>query len=236
MVLGMSPTVLSLLAYLGASIGASFAVLQVHRTITTRTTQGLSTLSFVAMSLNTGCWLAYGIVHRIPQQLLSNTPWFVMVLILGWFFARDGRLPLTLGLGIPPLLLALGLVANSLSNGVMAPLALALTLLTCVPQLLVSLRSTTHAGVSRTAWIASTLAGACWLLYGVGSTDVPVILAAGPSLVLNALNVWALTRRASAAHTPALPSLRDDHCDLSHTVSTGHVQGGRPSIPAQSWV
>ena len=199
-------TIIDVIAYLSASISGIFGLLQIERTVRTRTTEGVSKLSWAAMGTNAGFWIAYGLRTDSPQQLVGNVPWLVMTLVVGWFLAKDHRLSRSVGLGWPVSMLLLGVAVMSVNTVVLGPLSIGRGLLVTIPQLRAAQRSEHAVGVSGWAWAASSTAGIGWIVYGLASNDVPVIIAGIPGFALNtAVTVVAMMRhRRAVASAPQL--------------------------------
>lgn len=153
-------------------------MLQTVRTLRAGTTAGVSRLSWMVMGANSGFWLCYGVKTHSVQQIIGNAPWLVMVLIVGHYLAEEHRVSRVLGAAWPVLMLLAGTTAMMVSEMLMAPIGVVFNVLIGVPQLREIKRAGSAAGVSVWAWLAVSLGSACWLVYGIGMADVPVILAA----------------------------------------------------------
>lgn len=194
-------TYISLLGWVAASIGASFAFFQIRHTLKTRTTAGMSRLSWSAMSFSTGMWLAYGLVGGFPQQIAANTPWILMEVLLGVYFTRERRLPRLLAPLYPVFCLLPGVLLNVYVSWLLAPLAIFMRLAIAVPQFRSSSKSAHREGVSLASWVASCVSGVCWTVYGIGIHAPAVWLTSILGLVLSVLNVLALSGRTHRLFT-----------------------------------
>jgi uncharacterized protein with PQ loop repeat len=198
--------VFELLGYLGAVIGAGFAVLQTRKTLRAGTVEGVSKLSWVAMTLSAALWLNYGVQIRSLPQVFANLPWFPMVWVLGWGFSREEVIRRSTAILAPMLALTLTWVMLAAEPNAITWLGLLFGQLIGIPQLLATYRSTDPEGVSGAAWAAGAVGSLCWVLHGIGTGKPPVAITAAVSLLVGAANAVLLRHKIRKAPSSLQPT------------------------------
>jgi MtN3 and saliva related transmembrane protein len=171
--------------YVGALIGVSFALVQLRHTLRTRSVKGVSKLAWAVQSCDTALWLSYGLVTASVQQILGNSVWLALALVTAWLFVQSRELPMFLGVGIPLVSLVVALPLLWQHPDWCGPIGLCLAMSQAPAQLVRSVRADDLTGVSAVAWLIGCFSGLCWVVFGVGTHDVPVVTTAVPRLVLS---------------------------------------------------
>jgi uncharacterized protein with PQ loop repeat len=196
---------LLLVGFTGGAIGAFYGVAQSMRTIKTRSTAGVSRLSWLISATASGLWMVYGALERSGPQILANTPWFVSCALIGYFMARESVLPKFIGYLLPWGMLVVGLVLLTAERSALAIIGPAFGVGMTVPQMVAARRATSVEGVSAPAWVTSVLSGVLWVIYGVGSNDIPITVSSATATTLNVF-VLALVLQAQRRTRLGVPA------------------------------
>jgi len=189
--------------YVGAVIGAGFALLQGRRTLRTDSVEGISVFAWVATACNSALWLNYGLAERSLAQIAANAPWLPMLLILGRALSRHGKIPRYVARFLPPALVVAGYPLVNGQPGIVLVLGVLLGQMTTLVQLVATLQSPSAKGVSLGAWSAITVGSANWVVHGLGTGKTPITVTAALGLIGNIANVAALLvkkRRSVVLH------------------------------------
>jgi uncharacterized protein with PQ loop repeat len=184
--------------YVGALIGVTFALVQLRHTLRTRSVEGVSKLAWVLQCGDTSLWLSYGLVTLSVQQILGNSVWLVLAFVTAWFFVKARELTPVIGAGVPLVSLAVALPMLWQHPGWCGPIGLCLAMSQAPAQLVRSVRADDLTGVSSAAWLIGCVSGTCWVVFGIGTGDVPVITTAVPRLLLSvAITAVVIVRKRS---------------------------------------
>lgn len=185
--------------YLGAALGVAMVVPQIVRTVRDRTVPGVSALSWALTALACTSWLLYGVrtgeLPQIPGNILLVSGSVVVALLVPSSVGVAAR---TAGLVGPALLI--GVLAALAPTPVIGALAIAMALVSSVPQTVRSLRrrAASASAVSLLTWSLRVASQACWLGYALVLHDATVAVSA-TFVLSNALIVLG----AEAARRPA---------------------------------
>ncbi len=175
----------ALLAFFAAMIGTTFAVAQIARTLRTGSVEGVSPLSWAAMTANAGLWTVYGVTTGSVQQILANGPWVFATVVLGSYLAGSRGLPASVGALAGLLGLPLGFVVNQIGDTGVTVLGVLLILGVGLPQIAVLRRSAGAEGVSLLGWSLASVSAACWLVHGLLEARPAVYLCSILGLAVN---------------------------------------------------
>lgn len=178
-------SVSALLAFFAATIGVTFAAAQITRTLRTGSVEGISVLSWAAMTANAGLWTVYGVRTGSVQQILANEPWVLATVVLGSGLAVSRGLPAPVGALAGLLGLPLGFVVNQIGDAGVTVLGALLTLGVGVPQVAVLRHSIGAEGVSLPGWSLASVSAACWLAHGLLEARPAVYLCSALGLAVN---------------------------------------------------
>ena len=197
------------LAAVGASLGVVMVVPQVVRIVRHPHLGGVSPVSWSLTALGCAVWLTYGLrtwtVPQIPGNVLLVEGAVLVVLLVP---SEVGRARRALNLGVA----ALGLLAVALALPArdVGYLAFGVGLCSSWPQVAESVatwRAGRRSGVSVPTWVLKAGSQVCWLGYGIGAHDVPVLVSSGVALSTSVLLVGLETTAARRAASVALASL-----------------------------
>jgi uncharacterized protein with PQ loop repeat len=192
---------LNLLVIAATVLGSCMAFPQARRIARTQRLDGVSaTWIGVSLAINSW-WLVYafaaGVWALIPVSVVS----LVLYGVMTWFFLRTvGRQALRgfavgiFGLGMIPLPFLI--VGGWELAGIAVGLSYGVQLL---PAVVASLRTVVLTGVSSVTWIIALVEAALWFVYGVGVSDIALVLAGGVGVVMASV---ILTRLAMTGHRP----------------------------------
>jgi MtN3 and saliva related transmembrane protein len=184
--------------YAGAFIGIAFALVQLRHTVRTRSVKGVSKLAWALQCCDTALWLSYGLVTSSAQQVLGNSVWLVLAFVTAWFFVKSRELKPVTGAGVPLVSLAVALPLLYQNPGWCGPIGLCFAMSQAPAQLVRSVRADDLSGVSSTAWLFGCFSGLCWVVFGIGTHDVPVITTAVPRVALSvAITAVVVVRKRS---------------------------------------
>ncbi len=183
----LSKVLLTCIGFTGAAFGAFYGIAQGYRTFKTRSTAGVSILSWLMSASASSLWLTYGILQGSAPQVLANTPWFVSCVIIGIFMALERAVPPAIGCTLPFAMLGPGLWLLTVERNALAVIGPAFSVGMTLPQIVAARRAKSVEGVSAPAWISSVLSGILWIVYGVGTSDLPVALSSATATTLNIL-------------------------------------------------
>lgn len=171
--------------YIAALMGAATACMQVAHSLRTRSVAGVSFAWWAASWVDTMLWLSYGVVTKSGQQIVGNVPWALMGVVTAVLFVRSGRYPWQVPAVIAFVsgVLAAGLVSWwPMAVGVVG---LVFALAQAPAQLRTAVRSDDISGVSVPSWVLRCVTGLCWLTFGLGTGDSPVVVTSTARLLLN---------------------------------------------------
>lgn len=197
------------LAAVGATLGVVMVVPQVVRIVRHPHLGGVSPVSWSLTALGCSVWLTYGLrtwtVPQIPGNLLLVAGAVLVVLLVPSEVGR-GRRALNLGAA------ALGLLAVALALPArdVGYLAFCVGLCSSWPQVAESVatwRSGRRSGVSVPTWLLKAGSQVCWLGYGLGAHDVPVLVSSSVALSTSVLLVGLETTAARRAAAAALAAV-----------------------------
>jgi uncharacterized protein with PQ loop repeat len=189
--------------YVGALIGVTFAVIQLRHTLRTRSVEGVSKLAWALQSCDTAVWLSYGFVTWSVQQVVGNAVWLLLALVTAWFFVRSRELSVLIGAGVPLVAFASAGLLLWYNPAFCGPIGLVLAMTQAPAQLVRSIRASDLSGVSSPAWVVGCFSGLCWVVFGAGTDDLPVLMTAAPRLLLSvAITAVIIVRKRSMQHTP----------------------------------
>ncbi len=193
---------LQCIGFTGGAIGAFYGVAQSYRTVKARSTAGVSRLSWLMGATASGLWLVYGLLERSGPQVLANTPWFVSCVVIGVFMARERVVPRAVGYALPCAMLVAGFALLTLAHNALVVIGPAFGFGVTVPQMAAARRAESVEGVSAPAWVTSVLSGVLWVVYGIGSKDLPVTVSSATATTLNVLVIVTLlqAQRRTAQH------------------------------------
>jgi uncharacterized protein with PQ loop repeat len=180
--------------YIAALLGAATAFTQIAHSLRTRSVAGVSFAWWVASWVDTVLWLSYGVVTKSGQQIVGNVPWALMGVVTAVLFVRSGRYPwhVPVVIALTSGVLAAGLVSWwPMAVGVVG---LVFALAQAPAQLRAALMSDDLSGVSVPSWVLRCVTGLCWLTFGVGTGDTPVVVTSAARLLLNVAVVVVLVQ------------------------------------------
>lgn len=198
---------------LGGAFGLTIAIPQTIRILRTKTHVGVSTSSWLILTLSVMSWATFGFRIESPSQIISNVIAMVFNGVLTWMLLRDdlkSRLRFS-GTSAAVIIIALGAICSAIvwfSSELVMDIFLALFLTSRMPQIASSFTSWKIGRitvVSTTTYTLSTLSGVCWVVYGV-LMQLPFVIVFSAVVALLSLLVLGLellakrkaTRLASA--------------------------------------
>lgn len=194
---------------LGGAFGLSIAIPQTIRVLRTKSHVGVSTASWLILTLSVISWATFGFRIASPSQIISNVIAMVFNAVLTWMLLREDfsgkiRFGGTFAAGI---IISLGALCSAIvwfSPEPIMDIFLALFLTSRMPQVASSYRSWRRGRstvVSSTTYTLSALSGVCWVLYGILMNLPFVIWFSGIVTVLSvlvlALEILAARKAAS---------------------------------------
>jgi uncharacterized protein with PQ loop repeat len=197
------------LAAVGATLGVVMVVPQVVRIVRHPHLGGVSPVSWSLTALGCSVWLTYGLrtwtVPQIPGNVLLVAGAALVVLLVPSAVSRARR---ALNLGV----VAAGLLAVAMTMPArdVGYLAFCLGLCSSWPQVAESVatwRAGRSSGVSVPTWVLKAGSQVCWLGYGLGAHDVPVLVSSTVALSTSVLLVGLETTAARRAATAALAAV-----------------------------
>ncbi len=183
---------------------------QTARLFRVRTADGISPTTWVLLSLSSLAWFAYGVVVRSPQQFIANGSWVVLLIPLTWFMLHDQPRRARIGAELLLLvvlagLLALGTINENIPGWIGMPASLAVS----VPQIRYTLKHGRGPGISVFAWSFLAASSYLWFTYGVGASELPVIVNSGLTALLGTIVVAALLVRPTPVSDSLIESASD---------------------------
>jgi uncharacterized protein with PQ loop repeat len=182
-------------------LGSGMALPQARQLARTRRTDGVSpTWVGVSMALN-GWWLAYGLAASVwalvPVSVISFGLYASMAVLFvgtGGTASRRGLIIGAAGLGMVPLpfLVVGGWELAGLAVGLCYGLQL-------LPAVVAVLRTRALAGVSAATWLIAWTESMLWLVYGLGVSDLALIVAGTIGVAMSTLIV---VRLGATGHRP----------------------------------
>lgn len=193
---------------LGGAFGLSLAIPQTIRILRTKSHVGVSTSSWLVMTLSVISWAAYGFRLDSPSQIINNIIATGFNGVLTWILLREelkGRIRLA-GTASVAILVVTGAACVAivwLASEPVVNIFLTLFLTSRMPQVASSFKSwrlgrTTV--VSMTTFTLATLSGVCWVVYGI-LMDLPFV--AIFSAVVTLLSLLVLVLELGAAKKAA---------------------------------
>lgn len=184
-----------LLGVAAASTTAAVSLPQVFRTARSSSTAGLSDVTWLIMALTFSSWLLWGVVSRDLFVIATNVAALPGALWVLWRIGRDGGLSLGRA-ALSGLLALLALSAQALAGPVASLLAVSsLTIATRAVQLVKVRAARDISGVSPYPWVVSVVSQACWLGYGMLTSNLVVAAHAPLGAAANLALLHALRRR-----------------------------------------
>ncbi len=182
-------------------LGSGMALPQARQLARTRRTDGVSpTWVGVSVALNVW-WLAYGFAAPVwalvPVSMISiglYASMAVLFLRTGTRTSRRGLLIGAVGLGMIPLPFLV--IGGWELAGLVVGLCYGLQLL---PAVAAVLRTRALAGVSAATWLIAWIESMLWLIYGLGVTDLALIVAGTVGVAMSSV---ILVRLAVTGHRP----------------------------------
>jgi uncharacterized protein with PQ loop repeat len=175
--------------WFAATFGAGFSLLQLSRTLRTKSTAGVSTTAWLSLSCVAAVWVAYGFHNDVPQQYLPNVPLVLTTCVLGWFHRNKFRTLVPIALLV--LAVGSGFVDSNIPGLIGVPLGVSMAL----PQLIAALRASDLVGISLPAWASQLAAATLWLVFGIGEAKTAIVVTASIQVVLCALLIATLRAR-----------------------------------------
>lgn len=188
--------------YVGSALGVVMVVPQITRVARHPSLPGVSALSWSMTTISCLGWMTYGFrtgaLPQIPGNVLLILGAVSVVLLIDAGTARGRRATLLAGACTVQLAIVWTIPAND--AGYYASL---IGLFSSLPQLHDSIgnwRARRDSGVSVSTWSLRIASQICWIVYAIGTVDVPVGVAAGVALsTAIALVTLELAARSAAA-------------------------------------
>lgn len=195
--------------YVGSVLGVVMVVPQIARVARHPSLPGVSALSWSLTTISCLGWMTYGIRTRALPQIPGNVLLIVgavsVVLLIDAGTARGRRATLLAGACAAQLVMVWMIPASDV--GYYASL---IGLFSSLPQLYDSFgnwRARRDSSVSVSTWILRIASQICWLLYAIGTVEVPVGIAAGVALstAIALVTLELAARSAAAAQSVSSP-------------------------------
>lgn len=195
-------SLVTVLGWSAAVIGAFFAMPQFLRVVRTGSTAGLSLVAWQLQSAGALAWTSHGVIYSMPNQILANTVISFCCLGVVYYLIRHRNLwwPRVV---TPILLVAILLAAVDLRFGqlafgfaVLVPGSVAL-----VAQLHDLIRSPDVSGVSSGYLALGMVIQTLWFVWSLQVGDESVTIASSVAFALLAACLWVWTARTKAARS-----------------------------------
>jgi uncharacterized protein with PQ loop repeat len=175
--------------------------------------EGVSSATWVMLVALAELWAIYGILARVPAEIVTNVPntvlCLVVVLLVAW--RRAAMRTYLLVLGAMSAFIAAFAVACAVerADNIEAVVAVMASLGLCLPQLRRSLSGEELTGVSPASWALTTLASVSWLLYGLAIAKIPIYLPCAVTVPISATIAFrARSLRLSSAEAEDGPQFQ----------------------------
>lgn len=194
------------LGYIGAALGVAMVIPQIVRIVRHPSLPGVSPISWALTVFACLLWMTYGIrsgaLPQIPGNVLLISGAFAVTLLVKSPISRVRRASLlVLGMGL------LETTAWVISPESVGYLAFAVGTFSTWPQLYDSIgnwRAHLNSGVALSTWGLRIASQVCWLVFAVGTSDMPVGIGASLSLLTGV----AMVALETAARASAFGSAR----------------------------
>ena len=160
---------------LAGACGLSIAIPQILRVLRTKSHVGVSTSSWLILTLSVISWAIYGIRIESPSQIISNVIAAGFNSVLVWILLREdlrSRISRP-GTMATTIVVILGAVCSAIvwfSSELVTEIFLSLFLTSRMPQVASSFRSWRLGRatvVSKLTFTLATASGVCWVIYGL---------------------------------------------------------------------
>jgi|HubBroStandDraft_1064217.scaffolds.fasta_scaffold217997_2 uncharacterized protein with PQ loop repeat len=201
---------LSLAAWATTMLGVVAPLLTISRSVPQATrvvrsgADGVSSATWVILVALAELWAIYGILARVPAEIVTNVPngalCLLVVLLVAWRRATMRTYILVLSTLSAAIVAFAVACAVEREYNVEAIVAVVGSLGLCVPQLRRSLTDKELSGLSPASWAINTLAAMSWMVYGLAIAKIPIYLPCAVTIPISftiALRAWSHRRRST---------------------------------------